>query len=147
MQNFKNRFPGISDEKASALFDNDNYDSDGDGISNALERAFGGDSLNNDSRSNLPRSVKSKPSLYKDHEFISFVRYNSDFNAEGIEYIVETSRDLRTWLPESHSDGAQPYGSAEDVGGGMERVVYRTNNTRTYNGNDKIFIRVRVKTK
>ena len=42
---FKNRLPaGISCEKATALFDNDNYDSDGDGVSNALERAFGGDS-------------------------------------------------------------------------------------------------------
>ena len=33
----------ITGDKATALFDNDNYDSDGDGISNALERAFGGD--------------------------------------------------------------------------------------------------------
>ena len=33
--------------KTLALFNSDNYDSDGDGVSN-LERAFGGDSLSND---------------------------------------------------------------------------------------------------
>ena len=36
---------GISGEKALALFNSDNYDSDGDGVSNLIERAFGGDSL------------------------------------------------------------------------------------------------------
>ena len=41
---------GISGEKAMRLFDSDNYDSDGDGISNLMERAFGGDSLTNDSK-------------------------------------------------------------------------------------------------
>ena len=39
---------GITGEKALALFNSDNYDSDGDGVSNLLERAFGGDSLSND---------------------------------------------------------------------------------------------------
>ena len=42
------------------LFDSDNYDSDGDGISNLMERAFGGDSLTNDSKSIMPRSIRKK---------------------------------------------------------------------------------------
>ena len=50
-----NRMPaGVSGEKATALFDSDKYDSDGDGVSNLLERAFGGDSLGNDSRGARP---------------------------------------------------------------------------------------------
>jgi hypothetical protein len=138
---------GISGEKALALFDSDNYDSDGDGISNALERAFGGDSLQNDSTITLPKPIKSKPAGEEDHEFITFLRYNSNYNTEGIQYIVETSRDLRTWLPESHDDGAMIHGSAVETDGGMERVVYKTKKGRTEDGHDKIFIRVRVKTK
>ena len=153
LSEFKKRFGSghplnsLPEEKLKGLFDNDNYDSDGDGISNVLERAFGGDSLKSDSESVLPRPIKSKPSGEEEKEFITFLRFNNNYNNEGIEYIVETSRDLRTWLPESDADGAEPHGSAVDVGGGMERVVYKTKKTRTYNGNDKIFIRVRVKTK
>ena len=49
---------GLSGEKALALFNSDNYDSDGDGVSNLIERAFGGDSLGNDSRANRPAPVK-----------------------------------------------------------------------------------------
>ena len=49
---------GISGEKALALFNSDNYDSDGDGVSNLIERAFGGDSLGNDSRANRPSPGK-----------------------------------------------------------------------------------------
>ena len=36
-QKFKNRFSGVSSEKADYMFDSDNYDSDGDGLSN-IER-------------------------------------------------------------------------------------------------------------
>ena len=121
---FKNRLPaGISGEKATALFDNDNYDSDGDGTAmlwNGIR-----DSLNNDTRNTLPRPIKSKPSGEEDHEFITFLKYQDSYNTEGIEYIVETSRDLRTWLPTTNADGAIQHGSAE-VEGGMERVVYKT---------------------
>ena len=124
---FINRLPAtITGEKAIALFDNDNHDSDGDGISNALERAFGGDSLNNDTRDTLPRPIKAKPSGQEDHEFITFLRYKADYNTEGIQYLVETSRDLRTWLPTSNADGAEQHGSAVEMDGGMERVVYKT---------------------
>ena len=119
--------PGIHfGDKTTALFDNDNYDSDGDGISNVLERAFGGDSLKSDSESVLPRPIKSKPAGEEEKEFITFLKFNNNYNNEGIEYIVETSRDLRTWLPKDNADGAEPHGSAVDVGGGMERVVYKT---------------------
>ena len=142
MAKAKGRLPaGLADSKAEALFNSDNYDSDGDGISNALERAFGGDSLSNDSRNTLPRPIKSKPSAYSDHEFITFMMYQDAFNTEGIEYIVETSYDLRTW----DASGATEH-SSQNLEGGMQQVVYRSNQGRS-DGHDKIFIRVRVKTK
>ncbi|MDA0905828.1 MAG: hypothetical protein O2874_05865, partial [Verrucomicrobia bacterium] len=132
-----NRMPaGVSGEKALALFNSDNYDSDGDGVSNLLERAFGGDSLGNDSRSARPAPVKKNDN----YEYLSFDRYNSDFQADmGLVYIVEESSDRRTWTSIS-----SPL-STTDLGGGMERVVYRTTST-TSAGSTK-FIRVRVKAK
>ena len=129
---------GLSGEKALALFNSDNYDSDGDGVSNLIERAFGGDSLGNDSRSNRPAPVKTSDGK----EYLSFTRYSSDYQADmGIEYIVESSTDRRTWS----TSGVEIVGSATDLGGGMERVVYRTT-TATTAGNTQ-FIRVRVKAK
>jgi hypothetical protein len=108
---------GISGDKAIALFNRDNYDSDGDGVSNLLERAFGGDSLGNDSRSARPAPVKKNDN----YEYLSFDRYNSDFQADmGLVYIVEESSNRRTWTSIS-----SPL-STTDLGGGMERVVYRT---------------------
>ena len=118
MAKAKGRLPaGLADSKAEALFNSDNYDSDGDGISNALERAFGGDSLSNDSRNTLPRPIKSKPSAYSDHEFITFMMYQDAFNTEGIEYIIETSYDLRTW----DASGATEH-SSQNLEGGMQQV-------------------------
>ena len=129
---------GISGEKALALFNSDNYDSDGDGVSNLIERAFGGDSLGNDSRANRPAPVKTNDNK----EYLSFNRYNSDYQTDmGIEYIVERSADRRTWS----TTGVEQHGTAVDLGGGMERVVYRTT-TATTAGNTQ-FIRVRVKAK
>ena len=129
---------GLSGEKALALFNSDNYDSDGDGVSNLIERAFGGDSLGNDSRANRPAPVKTSDGK----EYLSFTRYSSDYQADmGIEYIVESSTDRRTWS----TSGVEIVGSATDLGGGMERVVYRTT-TATTAGNTQ-FIRVRVKAK
>ena len=129
---------GISGEKALALFNSDNYDSDGDGVSNLIERAFGGDSLGNDSRANRPAPVKANDNK----EYLSFNRYNSDYQTDmGIEYIVERSADRRTWS----TTGVEQHGTAVDLGGGMERVVYRTT-TATTAGNTQ-FIRVRVKAK
>jgi hypothetical protein len=129
---------GISGEKALALFNSDNYDSDGDGVSNLIERAFGGDSLGNDSRANRPAPVKTSDGK----EYLSFTRYNSDYqNDMGLEYIVEKSTDRRTWT----TSGVEQHGTAVDLGGGMERVVYRTTSATTA-GNTQ-FIRVRVKAK
>ena len=45
---------GISGEKALALFNSDNYDSDGDGVSNLWRRCIRGDSPGNDSREARP---------------------------------------------------------------------------------------------
>ena len=136
---FKQRFPGLSDEKASYLFDSDGYDSDGDGLTNLEERAFGGDSLGNDSRSVAPKRI-SKPGDRKN--YISFTRYKDSFNNgdDRIEYIVETSLDLRTW-----SSSGVTLDSTFDIGGGMERVLFKTNSDRPTHGQQ--FIRVRVKSK
>jgi hypothetical protein len=125
---------GVSGEKALALFNSDSYDSDGDGVSNLLERAFGGDSLGNDSR-----DAKPAPIIKDDgYEYITFTRYNSDYQADmGLEYIVEESSDLRSW---STISSAQ---NSTDLGGGMERVVFRTSAT-TSSGSTQ-YIRVRVK--
>jgi len=65
---------GISGDKALALFNSDNYDSDGDGVSNLIERAFRGDSIGNDSRANRPAPVKANDGK----EYLSFTRYSSD---------------------------------------------------------------------
>ena len=134
-----NRMPaGVSGEKATALFDSDKYDSDGDGVSNLLERAFGGDSLGNDSRGARPAPVKTNDGK----EYLSFTRYDSDYQSTmGVQYIVEKSTDRRTWS----SSGIEQVGSAVDLGGGMERVVYRT--TAATSAGTTQFIRVRVKSK
>ena len=78
---------------AELMFDSDDTDSDGDGMSNFMERAFGGDSLSSDAKSVLPRSVNKKDGKQR----ITFQKYQDTYNSEGIEYIVETSSDLRTW--------------------------------------------------
>jgi hypothetical protein len=132
-----NRMPaGITGEKALALFNSDSYDSDGDGVSNLLERAFGGDSLGNDTKENKPAPVKKNDN----YEYLTFNRYNSTYaNDIGVSYIVEESSDRRTW---STISSAQ---STVDIGGGMQRVVYRTT-SQTSTGATQ-FIRVRVKSK
>ena len=57
----------IEDE---TLFDSDDFDSDGDGMSNFMERAFGGDSLSSDSKKifqgQLIREMESKELLFND---------------------------------------------------------------------------------
>ena len=136
---------GISGEKAMRLFDSDNYDSDGDGISNLMERAFGGDSLTNDSKSIMPRAIRKKDG----YEYIVFTRFSDEFNSgnDKIEYIVETSRDLRTWYDTSSSEGAQLMGTPEDLGGGMEHVFFRSKKNRTADGNTRQYIRIRLKSR
>ncbi|MBO94108.1 MAG: hypothetical protein CMI32_04305, partial [Opitutales bacterium] len=109
---------GLSDADAQALFDEDSADSDGDGVSNVLERAFGMDSLGPDSRKSLPRGIKTRSD---GKQRITFVRYKEAENAENIEYKVEVSSDLRVWSASGVSKE-----SSIDVGGGMERVTYVT---------------------
>ena len=57
----------------------------------------------------------------------------------GLQYFVEKSSDLRTWT----SSGVEQVGTATDLGGGMERVVYRT--TAATSSGSTQYIRVRVK--
>ena len=108
----------ITIEDAKLLFDSDNFDSDGDGMSNFMERAFGGDSLSSDSKKTLPRTINKKDGKQR----ISFQRYSAEYNSEGIEYIVERSTDLRTWttsgVEQVDLNGADA-GKGVDVGGGM----------------------------
>ena len=136
---FKTRL-GVSGEKGDYLFDGDSFDSDGDGVSNLLERAFGGDSLSNDARSILPQRI----SKGDNYEYISFTRISDDFNTgdDKIEYIVETSTDNRTW---SSSGAEEITASKTDLGGGMERIVFKSKSQRSANG--QLFIRVRVKSR
>jgi hypothetical protein len=145
----------ITIEDAKLLFDSDDFDSDGDGISNFMERAFGGDSLSSDAKDTLPRTIKKKDGKQR----ITFQQYSATYNTEGIEYIVERSTDLRTWV-QFNSGGSNPNngikqvdlngpstaGMGVDTGGGMERVLYETSATRNASGG-KQFLRVRVRTK
>ena len=136
----------ITIEDAKLLFDSDEFDSDGDGINNFMERAFGGDSLGSDAKTTLPRSINKKDGKQR----ISFQRYSAEYNSEGIEYIVEVSTDLRTWtttgVTQVDLNGPSTAGNGVDAGGGMERVLYETSTTATAKGG-KQFLRVRVRTK
>ena len=137
---------GKTGDKAAYLFNRDDQDSDGDGLTNLEERAFGGDSLMGDKRSSKPQAIRKNDG----YEYITFKRYQDAYNDgdDQIEYIVETSRDLRSWTTDSDTtNGPLQVGNAVDVGGGMERVVYRSRQKRTDNGGKQLFIRVRVKSK
>ncbi|MDG1324183.1 MAG: hypothetical protein P8P49_00340, partial [Opitutales bacterium] len=130
---------------AELMFDSDDTDSDGDGMSNFMERAFGGDSLSSDAKYILPRSINKKDGKQR----ISFQKYQNIYNSEGIEYIVETSTDLRTWsttgVTQIDLNGAAS-GKGVNAGGGMERVLYETTGTASSKGG-KQFLRVRLRTK
>jgi hypothetical protein len=136
----------ITTADAELLFDSDDYDSDGDGMSNFMERAFGGDSLSNDSKSAKPRPIMKKDGKQR----IGFLRYNADSNSEGIEYIVERSTDLRTWTTDGITqvdlNGPGTAGMGVPAGGGMERVLYETTATAGSVGGIQ-YLRVRARTK
>ena len=130
---------------AELMFDSDDTDSDGDGMSNFMERAFGGDSLSSDAKSVLPRSVNKKDGKQR----ISFQKYQDSYNDEGIEYIVETSSDLRTWTTTGVTQvdlNGNASGKGMNAGGGMERVLFETSGTAASKGG-KQFLRVRLRTK
>jgi hypothetical protein len=135
----------ITIEDAKLLFDSDEFDSDGDGMSNFMERAFGGDSLGSDAKTTLPRSVNKKDGKQR----ISFQKYQDSYNDEGIEYIVEISTDLRTWTTTGVTQvdlNGGAAGKGINAGGGMERVLFETTGTAAAKGG-KQFLRVRVRTK
>jgi hypothetical protein len=115
-------------------------------MSNFMERAFGGDSLSNDSKSAKPRPIMKKDGKQR----IGFLRYNTDSNSEGIEYIVERSTDLRTWTTDGITqvdlNGPGTDGKGVPAGGGMERVLYETNATAGSVGGIQ-YLRVRARTK
>ena len=127
------------------MFDEDSSDSDGDGMSNLLERAFGGDSLGPDDKRLTPRRLPATNGKQR----ISFLQYQDSFNDEGIEYIVEVSSDLRTWTTAGVSQVDLDSGTVgvqgADMGGGMERVIYQTD-AAVANG-QKQFLRLRIRTK
>jgi len=135
----------ITAADAELLFDSDDYDSDGDGMSNFMERAFGGDSLSNDSKSAKPRPIMKKDGKQR----LGFLRYNNDSNSEGIEYIVERSTDLRTWTTDGITQvdlNGDADGKGVPAGGGMERVLYETTATAGSVGGVQ-YLRVRARTK
>ena len=115
-------------------------------LTNLEERAFGGDSSWEIIAPAKPRAVRKNDG----YEYITFKKYQDAYNIgdDRIEYIVETSRDLRTWTADSDTtNGPLQVGSAIDVGGGMEKVVYRSREKRTDNGGKQLYIRVRVKSR
>ncbi len=113
----------------TTLFEGDDGDPDGDGVPNLLEYAFGGESLSqdDDERKNLPRKKPlRRPSSGSANFQMTFVRRTSSSDS-ALTYTVETSNDMRSWS----SSGVTQVGSAEDVGGGMERVIYKVDKAYT----------------
>ena len=111
------------------LFEGDDGDPDGDGVPNLLEYAFGGESLgqDDDERKNMPRKKPlRRPSSGSANFQMTFVRRTSSSDS-ALTYTVETSNDMRGWS----STGVSQVGSAEDVGGGMERVIYKVDKAYT----------------
>ncbi|MBT3637408.1 MAG: hypothetical protein HN531_10745 [Opitutae bacterium] len=137
---------GITINDAALLFDSDDADSDGDGVNNLLERAFGGDSLTYDRKASLPRIIKKKDGKQR----ITFLKYQNIYaGEEGLQYVVERSKDLRKWTTSGMTQidlngGAS--GKGKDVGGGMERVLW-ISDTKAKNEGGKQYLRVRVRTK
>ena len=94
-----------------------------------------------DQRTSSPKAIRKGDG----YEYITFKRYQDSFNTgdDRIEYIVETSRDLRTWTADSDTtNGPLQVGTAIDLGGGMEKVVFRSRPKRTDNGGKQLYIRV-----
>ena len=135
----------ITATDAELLFDSDDSDSDGDGVSNFLERALGGDSLFNDRLEILPKSID----LGDGKQRVSFHKYETQYNDEGIEYLVERSIDGMDWsasgVTQVDLNGGSP-GKGVQMAGGMERVLFETVDTTDQAGG-KQFIRVRIRSK
>ena len=131
---------------AELMFDSDDFDSDGDGVNNFLERALGGDSLSNDGLEILPQAIN----MGDGKQRLSFRQYQAQYNDEGIEYIVERSIDGMTWttsgITQVDLNGAGSPGKGITIAGGMERVLFETTQTTAQAGGSQ-FIRVRIRSK
>jgi hypothetical protein len=112
---------GVEGNYAMKVFNEGYVDSDGDGFENDFERALGLDSLGPDSSHHLPIQYLGSSD---GKQRISFIRYIDPLTTTGEEfrYIVERSDNLRTWT----ESGLTLEGSQE-LGGGMERVIYVSN--------------------
>ena len=92
------------------------------------------DSLSTD-QSNLPVVHKSQNGQTR----ISFVRYTDSITSTGenFDYLIEESENLRSWTPASVS-----LEQKINIGAGMERYVYSTEQSST--ANTQKFLRIRV---
>ena len=127
---------GVEENYAKKIFNEGYVDSDGDGYSNDFERALGMDSLGSDSPHHLPMQFLGESD---ERQRISFIRLRDPLGTIGEEfrYVVERSDNLRTW-----STTGLSHESSQDLGGGMERVIFVTDDK--IQAGEKSFLRLRV---
>jgi hypothetical protein len=129
---------GVDLAESTEVFDEDYSDSDGDGFSNLFERSMGLDSLGPENPEYLPLKVKDTTD---GRQGISFIRYKTPIQTTGedLRYIVEKSINLRTW---TRIGVTHDISRDIDLGGGMERVTFYTDEPLRRGG--KNFLRIRV---
>jgi len=129
---------GLDLAESTEVFDEDYSDSDGDGFSNLFERSMGLDSLGPENPEYLPLKVKDTTD---GRQGISFIRYQDPIQTTGedLRYIVERSINLRTW---TRVGVTHDISRDINLGGGMERVTFYTDEPLRKGG--KNFLRIRV---